>query len=237
MKRFLILLFFTVLGFSASAQIRGGAGICHVQGDPNLISGTETQDIRDECFFAIDTTNDTRLWYYKYDETLGNRWQEVPLAAMTDTDTRLDNPRIVGSLLRFNVINVLTTGVLDSVDVDLAAFQDSYTFIEGTGIDIVVSNDTVTITNTLPNVTTDLSFSGTGPITLNSSDGTDVTFTEGAGIDLSGNSSNTTIAIRAVEADNMADAATEGVAVGDYFYASLTNTMGMVPGTLVRRMY
>jgi len=40
---------------------------------------------------------------------------------------------------------------------------------------------------------TDLSFSGSGPINLNSSTGTDVTFTAGTGISLSGTGTNTTI--------------------------------------------
>jgi hypothetical protein len=62
--------------------------------------------------------------------------------------------------------------------------------IPGTGITVSGSSSTVTITNSSPNVQANLDFTGTSsPITLRSSDGTDVTFTAGNGISLTSASS------------------------------------------------
>ena len=64
----------------------------------------------------------------------------------------------------------------------------------GTGISVTGTYPNFTITNSSPNVTTDLTFTGaSSPYTLNSSDGTDVTFAEGAGITLSRLSNELTI--------------------------------------------
>lgn len=69
----------------------------------------------------------------------------------------------------------------------------------GTGISLsgtnpITTSGTITVTNSSPNVTTNLSYSNTtSPVTLNSSDGTDVTFTAGTGITLSATGSNMTI--------------------------------------------
>jgi hypothetical protein len=69
----------------------------------------------------------------------------------------------------------------------------------GTGISLsgtnpITTSGTITVTNSSPNVTTNLSYTGTAsPVTLNSSDGTDVTFTAGTGITLSATGSNMTI--------------------------------------------
>lgn len=69
----------------------------------------------------------------------------------------------------------------------------------GTGISLsgtnpITTSGTITVTNSSPNVTTNLNYTGTtSPVTLNSSDGTDVTFTAGSGITLSATGSNMTI--------------------------------------------
>ena len=80
----------------------------------------------------------------------------------------------------------------------LSSSGGSLKLAEGTGIGLATtgtSGDGVaTITNTAPNVTTNLSISGTSsPLTLNSSDGDDVTITAGTGISLTGTSGNMTI--------------------------------------------
>lgn len=83
-----------------------------------------------------------------------------------------------------------TTGTGTVTSVQLAA---------GTGISIsgtnpITTSGTITVTNSSPNVTTNLNYTGTtSPVTLNSSDGTDVTFTAGSGITLSATGSNMTI--------------------------------------------
>jgi len=69
----------------------------------------------------------------------------------------------------------------------------------GTGISIggtnpVTTSGTISVTNTAPNVNANLTFSGaSSPVSLNSSDGTDVTFTAGTGISLGMTSNNLTI--------------------------------------------
>lgn len=64
----------------------------------------------------------------------------------------------------------------------------------GTGISVSGTYPTFTITNSAPNVTTDLTFTGaSSPYTLNSSDGTDVTIAQGTGITLSRSSNELTI--------------------------------------------
>lgn len=69
----------------------------------------------------------------------------------------------------------------------------------GTGISIggtnpVTTSGTISVTNTAPNVNANLTFSGSSsPYTLNSSDGTDVTFAAGTGISLSRSSNELTI--------------------------------------------
>lgn len=75
MKKILLL----ILGFSpvllfSQVVIRGGAGICHVSGNPNSVADLGTQDISYGCHVAIDTSNGTRIWYYKHDGAPGSKW-------------------------------------------------------------------------------------------------------------------------------------------------------------------
>jgi hypothetical protein len=64
----------------------------------------------------------------------------------------------------------------------------------GTGISTSSTSGNFTITNTAPNVTTNLSFdNSSSPVTLNSSDGTDVTFTAGTNVNFSQAGNNLTI--------------------------------------------
>ena len=69
----------------------------------------------------------------------------------------------------------------------------------GTGISLagtnpITTSGTITVTNSSPNVTANLDYTNTtSPVTLRSSDGTDVTFTAGSGITLSATGSNMTI--------------------------------------------
>ena len=57
------------------------------------------------------------------------------------------------------------------------------------------------------------------------------------GVVLTGAANTLTFGTSTVTAKNFADANVQGVAVGGYFYASTDNTMGLVPGSYVRRMF
>lgn len=71
-------LFFLLSFFNLKSQsVIGGAGVCHVSGNPNSISPLTTQDLRAECLFAWDTVGKL---LYVYDHTLpSNRWNLINL--------------------------------------------------------------------------------------------------------------------------------------------------------------
>lgn len=75
MKKFLVILLLFV-AHNSYAQLAGGAGTCHVNGNPNSIAALEVQDLVSGCMTAIDTTNGT---LYRYNRTLsqGARWVEI----------------------------------------------------------------------------------------------------------------------------------------------------------------
>lgn len=350
--RHLICLVFLLFAASLSAQtVQGGGGICHTNGDPNSVTALTTQDVRSSCMFAVDTTNNTRLWYYKHNATSGARWQLIDLS-LTDSDTRLDNPRVSGGNLIFDVLNVKTAAVITTQTVAISAIAPVQSVVGSTGISVTPASGTYTVapandigaiealaTNGLatrtgtdtwavrtitgtarivvsdgngvagnptidiaqngatsgqvlkwngsawaPAADTDTNSGGTvtsvgitapgagitvsnspitgaGNMTLTLADdlagvegltttgvavrtGTSTWVTRevtaGVGISVTngtGVAGNITIAFSEVSAKSQADAATQGVAVGGYFYAAIDNTMGMAPGTKIRRMY
>jgi hypothetical protein len=72
-------LFFLLSFFNLKSQsVIGGAGVCHVSGNPNSISPLTTQDLRAECLFAWDTVGKL---LYVYDHTLpsSSRWNLINL--------------------------------------------------------------------------------------------------------------------------------------------------------------
>jgi len=73
MKQLIVaLLFLPVLAF---AQV-GGAGTCHVSGNPNSVSALEVQDMVAGCLTAIDTLTGN-LYRYNRTLTVGSRWELV----------------------------------------------------------------------------------------------------------------------------------------------------------------
>lgn len=72
MKNILLVLF-SLLSFSLSAQIVGGGGRCHVIGNPNSIAGIAVQDLRYGCLEAVDTITGT-VWKYVTTNTSGSKW-------------------------------------------------------------------------------------------------------------------------------------------------------------------
>lgn len=280
MKKVLSLsVFFALLSLRLTAQtIVGGAGVCHVDQDPDNITAMQTQDERGDCLVAWDNTNQA-LYVYDAGQTLGNRWIAVPLATVTDTDTRLDNPVINAGNLQFDIYDVINTSVIGTVTIPVLSIAPTQSVAAGTGISVNTVAGVATVTNTAPDQTVSITNgggitpSGTYPnFTLTAADqsatneaqnltsaltgGNDVEITlgqaggagggvvsleEGDGVDLvevsAGNYSINSTQFAATVADSHADAGTNGVAIGEFFYASITNEMGVTPGTKIRRMY
>lgn len=385
------LLLFAQVAFAQS--ITGGSGVCVVDGDPDNIPSMQQQDARYECVMAWDNTNQA-LYLYDSTATSGNRWTAVPLSDVVDTDTRLDNPRVSGTDLvfdlydektdtdigdisvpiidiapvqgvtagtgisitddgngNFTITNTATSNGTDELQTLSNTFPDGATgrftlsdgggsvdVVEGTAIDIaddgsgniqitntapdqtvgVTGGTGISVSGTYPNFTItnsspsnatdevqdlslagntlsltqdatpvdlsayldntdtqDLSISGNdlsltdgGTVTIDGDanneaqtisigvatgtaavslsdvdaiDGGTVSFIEGDGIQITSNGSNGANIINtefaAVEADDHADAGVQGVAIGEYFYTSAGNTMGLPAGTKVRRAF
>jgi hypothetical protein len=95
----------------------------------------------------------------------------------------------------------------------------------GTGISVTGTYPSFTITNSSPNVTTDLTLTGTGPYTLNSSDGTDVTFTQGTGMTLVRSSNDLTITNAAPDQTVVLTDGTGISVTGTYPNFTITNTV------------
>ena len=145
MKQIIFLALFSLFAVSLSAQtVQGGAGICHTNGDPNSVAALTTQDVRSACMFAVDTTNGTRLWYYKHNATSGTRWQLIDLS-LTDSDTRLDNPRVSSGNLVFDVLNVKTSTVITTQSVAISAIAPVQSVVGSTGISVTPSSGTYTV--------------------------------------------------------------------------------------------
>ncbi len=108
--------YFIALSMFLHAQVVGGAGICHTTGDPDNVSLLQTQLAAYDCLVAYDTLNNL---FYKYhaDQDLGDRWEA--LTVVSNTDTRIQNPKIVNDDLKFDLIDVVTNAVISSESVHL----------------------------------------------------------------------------------------------------------------------
>jgi hypothetical protein len=95
----------------------------------------------------------------------------------------------------------------------------------GTGISVTGTYPSFTITNSSPNVTTDLTLTGSGPYTLNSSDGTDVTFTQGTGMTLVRSSNDLTVTNAAPDQTVVLTDGTGISVTGTYPNFTITNTV------------
>ncbi len=137
-KRILFLLAFAIFsGAHLYGQIDGGGGIIHVTGDPDLILATQTVDIN-EGNLCFDRVNQI-VYFYNPAGAVGDRWEPVAVASFTDTDTKLTNPRVSGTNLVFDILNVVTntvTGTETVAILDVAPVQD----IVGAN-DIIVTDD------------------------------------------------------------------------------------------------
>jgi len=100
----------------------------------------------------------------------------------------------------------------------------------GTGISTSSTSGTFTITNTAPNVTTNLTFSGTSsPVTLNSSDGTDVSFVAGTNVSLSQTGNALTI--------NSTAMANPMITLGDIIYGETSGAPTRLAGNTAAATY
>ncbi|MEO0625741.1 MAG: hypothetical protein AAFY91_02055 [Bacteroidota bacterium] len=246
MKLLFTLLLFSAVFLSTELQaqsVLGGAGVCAVDMDPDLIPDMQDQDQRSECLVAWDNVNQA-LYVYNATSASGSRWQQVPLTAVSNTDTRLDNPRIVGDDLVFDIFDVISSSVLGSIPIPAANIAPVQGLIAGTGITITGpdANNEFTIINDAPNVDQTLTATASGDdAVLTLSDGGTVTLADGGdGIDINVSGNNVTISnpeAATIAAKNPSDAAGQGVAIGGYYYATIDNTMGAIPGTKLRRMF
>jgi len=335
MRKLTLLLAFVLSATLLFSQaVTGGAGVCAVSDDPDNITEMQTQDGRYECLVAWDNTNQS-LYVYDSTATSGNRWTSVPLSTVTDTDTRLDNPRVTGGNLVFDLYDETTDTDIGDISVpviDIAPVQD---VVAGTGISVGNVGGTFTVTNTAPANSTDelqtisnsfpnattaritlsdgggdvdlvegasitLQNDGSGNIevindapdqtvtiangsgitvsgsypsftvtntgdlsdsneaqTISSSfptastatwsldqvggaGGGTITLEEGNGVDITNNGGNIQVTNTEFAANGYADhaaAGVGGVAIGEYFYATSTNTMGVPAGTKIRRAF
>lgn len=216
MRNLIIIVALLLAGQGVFAQaITGGSGVCVVSSDPDNITAMQDQDARYECVVAWDNTNQV-LYLYDSTQSAGNRWTDVPLSSVIDTDTRLDNPRVVGANLVFDLYDEITDTDLGDLTVPILDIAPVQGISAGTGINVTDDgNGNFTITNTAPaNATDELqtlsnSFpnASTGRVTL-SDGGGNVDIVEGTAIDIADDGSGN------IEITNTAPDQTVGITGG-----------------------
>lgn len=203
MKKLLFSLSLLLLTIASFGQVHNAVPVCHVSGDPDGITATETQNQLVECAVAKDTTNGT-LYVYDGTQPLGSRWIPVPLTTTSDSNTRLDNPRVTGGNLVFDIIDVTNgNAILGTVSVavtDIAPVQD----VVGAN-DITVTNSGGTYTVDFTETNTSLTYtSGTNTLNytdengattnlaLNTADGSETIVNGSGDISITGNGTSAT---------------------------------------------
>lgn len=162
MRKVILLGIFALTFWSLKAQtIVGGAGVCHVDQDPDNITAMQTQDERGDCLIAWDNVNQA-LYVYDAGQTITNRWTAVPLSAVTDTDLRLDNPTVNGANLEFDVYDVQGTAIVGTESVAVIDIAPVQSIVAGTGISVNNVAGAVTVTNDSPDQTVTLGAGSTG---------------------------------------------------------------------------
>ncbi len=165
--------------------------MCVVSDDPDNIPAMQQQDARYECVMAWDNTNQA-LYLYDSTATSGNRWTAVPLSDVVDTDTRLDNPRVSGTDLVFDLYDEKTDTDIGDISVPITDIAPVQGVTAGTGISITDDgNGNFTITNTATSNGTDelqtlsntFPDGATGRFTLSDGGGS-VDVVEGTAIDI-----------------------------------------------------
>jgi hypothetical protein len=155
-----------------STVVSAGTGISVVQSPANTFTVTNTSPDQTVSITGAGITSITGT-YPNFTAT------STEVDGLTDNEGSLTVGAGTGTT---SIINSNTSG---STGVTIAA---------GTGLGITESGNVITLTNSSPNVTTDLTITGaSSPYTINSSDGTDVTVAQGTGIGLSRSSNQLTI--------------------------------------------
>ena len=183
---FALMAFALFAGSNMMAQtLDGGGGILHVTGDPDLITITGTVTVN-ESNVAYDRAANT-LYFYNPAGTAGDRWDPVTVGSLTDTDTRLDNPRNDGAgNLVFDILDVINSSDLGDVTI---AITDLVDLTEGDGIIITESNGAYTIAaDFVAGNGITLTTAGSGQITI-ASDGTGTVINDGNSVVVSGDGS------------------------------------------------
>lgn len=144
---FIVFLFMMIASVSYSqTTIVGGAGVCHVAGNPNSATALTAQDPRGECHVAWDTLN-AKL--YVYNNTLpSNKWSEVPLSQTVNTDTRVDSVFINGGNLSLRIRDMVGNTVVTTYTLPLIDIAPVRNVVAGSGISVSNSSGTFTITAT-----------------------------------------------------------------------------------------
>lgn len=111
----------------AHAQSLNVTGNCVVDGNPNGVGNNlDVVNQLIECSIVADTTNHI---YYAYDDSQasGARWRAFAFAdaISMNTNTRLDNPRVVSTNLVFDIIDVVDSdNVIGTETIALSSLQD-----------------------------------------------------------------------------------------------------------------
>jgi hypothetical protein len=141
-----LLLITTTVAFSQTNNTLGGAGICVVDQDPDNITDMQTQDTRYECMIAWNKVTQT---VYVYDSTAssGSRWVtfQSTLPSVTNTNERLDNPRVAGANLVFDIIDRTDSdNITGTVSVAIADIAPVQSVTDGTTVDFTLTGTALT---------------------------------------------------------------------------------------------
>jgi hypothetical protein len=132
------------------------------------------------------------LWYYKYDNAVGQRWVNIDLS-VTDSDTRQQNFRIENGKLKFDLFNVKTSATISTdSSITLASLNIVQGITAGTGIGVTNNSGTFTITNTAPNATHTGEVTGSTALTITNNAVTYAKIQTGPGLTVLGVTGNAT---------------------------------------------
>jgi len=145
----------------------------------------------------VDVTGTYPTFTVSATEVDGSVTNEIQYLSLLDSVNRVFRLQLSdGNTVKFQDTDTNSGGTVTSITANAPLTGGTITTSGSIGVDTTSSTGLATQYDltTISGGTTDLSISGTSsPLTLNSSTGTDVTFTQGTGITLAGSSGNVTI--------------------------------------------